>query len=325
MTAYTGTAGMHDTGRSQPRLCLHERIQQLQGPKNHAFQPEVQVHLTRLDCAQVCELRFILPDWTVRRCVSCGSFYQIGLCAGSCENRNMEGGKIFMKLLIDDAHMDLIRHLYEFYPVDGVTTNPSILAKSKRNPYEVLKEIRAWIGADAQLHVQAVSREAAGMEEEAHRIVKELGENTYVKIPALPEGFKAMKTLCKEGIFITATAVYTPMQAFLAGKCGASYAAPYINRIDNLGYDGVQVAKKIHDMFRNNGLKTEVLAASFKNSRQLLELCEYGVGAATVAPEIMEGLVKNQTVTAAVEDFIRDFESLTGTGINMSSCETTIE
>ena len=192
MTAYTGTAGMHDTGRSQPRLCLHERIQQLQGPKNHAFQPEVQVHLTRLDCAQVCELRFILPDWTVRRCVSCGSFYQIGLCAGSCENRNMEGGKIFMKLLIDDAHMDLIRHLYEFYPVDGVTTNPSILAKSKRNPYEVLKEIRAWIGADAQLHVQAVSREAAGMEEEAHRIVKELGENTYVKIPALPEGFKAM-------------------------------------------------------------------------------------------------------------------------------------
>ena len=74
-----------------------------------------------------------------------------------------------MKLLIDDAHMDLIRHLYEFYPVDGVTTNPSILAKSKRNPYEVLKEIRAWIGADAQLHVQAVSREAAGMEEDCKR------------------------------------------------------------------------------------------------------------------------------------------------------------
>lgn len=225
-----------------------------------------------------------------------------------------------MKLIIDDARIDLIKRVYEFYPVDGVTTNPTILAKSGRNPYEVLKEIRRFIGEDAQLHVQAVSRDAAGMEEEAYRITGELGKNTLVKIPAIPEGFKAMKKLHREGILLTATAIYTPMQAFLAAKCGAAYAAPYINRIDNMGYNGIQVAKHIHDIFKNNGLKTEVLAASFKNSQQLLELCEYGIGASTVAPDVIEGLVRNKAITAAVEDFVRDFEGLTGEGKNMANC-----
>lgn len=140
-----------------------------------------------------------------------------------------------MKLIIDDAHIDQIKKIYEFYPVDGVTTNPSILAKSGRKPYEVLREIREFIGSEAELHVQAVAKTAEGMIEDAHRIIAELGTNTYVKIPAVPEGFKAMKELNKEGILITATAIYTPLQGFLAGKCGASYAAPYINRIDNMG------------------------------------------------------------------------------------------
>lgn len=225
-----------------------------------------------------------------------------------------------MKLLIDDANIELIKRVYEFYPVDGVTTNPSILAKSKRNPYEVLKEIRTFIGEEAELHVQVISKEADGMVKEAYRIVEELGKNTFVKIPSVPEGFKGMKILHKEGINITATAIYTPMQAFLAGKCGASYAAPYINRIDNMGYDGIQVAKDIHNIFKNNGLQTEVLAASFKNSQQLLELCKYGVGGATVSPDVIEGLVKNQAITSAIDQFVKDFEGLTGTGKNMTNC-----
>ena len=225
-----------------------------------------------------------------------------------------------MKLIIDDAHIDLIKRVYEYFPVDGVTTNPSILAKSGRDPYEVLKEIRAFIGKEAELHVQVVAKDSEGMVEDAHRIVKELGDNTFVKIPAVPEGLKAMKVLTAEGISITATAIYSPMQAFLAGKCGASYAAPYINRIDNMGYNGIQVAKQIHDIFKKNELKTEVLAASFKNSQQVLELCEYGIGASTAAPDIIEGLVKNQAVTAAIDDFVNDFEGLTGTGKTMSDC-----
>ena len=225
-----------------------------------------------------------------------------------------------MKLIIDDAHIDQIKKIYEFYPVDGVTTNPTILAKSGRQPYDVLKEIREFIGAEAELHVQVIARTAEGMVEDAHRIRKELGENTYVKIPSVQEGFKAMKLLHNEGVNITATAIYTPMQAFLAAKSGAAYAAPYINRIDNMGYNGIQVARHIHDIFRNNALKTEVLAASFKNSQQLLELCEYGVGAATVSPDVIFGLVKNQAITSAVDDFIADFEKLVGAGKTMKDC-----
>lgn len=224
-----------------------------------------------------------------------------------------------MKLLIDDAHIDLIKKICDYYPVDGVTTNPSILAKSGRQPFEVLKEIRSFIGKDAELHVQVVAKDAEGMVEDAHRIVKELGANTYVKVPSVPEGFKAMKILVKGNINITATAIYTPMQAFLAAKCGASYAAPYVNRIDNMGFNGIQVTKQIHDIFKNNNLKTEVLAASFKNSQQVLELCEYGIEASTIAPDIIEGLVKNQAITSAVDDFIKDFEALTGEGKTMSN------
>lgn len=225
-----------------------------------------------------------------------------------------------MKLIIDDANMELIKRVYEFYPVDGVTTNPSILAKSGRNPYEVLKEIRAFIGDEAELHVQAVAKDAEGMIEDAHRIVEELPGNTFVKIPSIPEGFKAMKALNEEGIRLTATAIYTPMQAYLAAKCGASYAAPYINRIDNMGYNGIQIAKDIHDIFKANNLDTEVLAASFKNSQQVLELCKYGIGASTVAPDVIEGLVKNQAITSAIDDFVNDFEALTGEGKTMSNC-----
>ena len=225
-----------------------------------------------------------------------------------------------MKLIIDDAHIDQIKEIYEYYPVDGVTTNPTILARSGRKPYDVLKEIRAFIGKDADLHVQVTARTADGMVEDARRICKELGDNTYIKIPALPEGFKAMRMLHKEGVHLTATAIYTPMQAFLAAKAGASYAAPYINRIDNMGYNGIQVAKHIHDIFRNNGMKTDVLAASFKNSQQILELAEYGIGASTVSPDVILGLVKNEAITSAVEVFLQDFEKLVGPGKTMKDC-----
>jgi len=222
-----------------------------------------------------------------------------------------------MKLLIDDANVEVIKKIYEYYPIDGVTTNPSILAKSGRPPYEVLKEIRQIIGQEAQLHVQVIARQAEGMVADAARIRSELGAGTYIKVPAIEEGFKAMKELAAQGANVTATAIYTPMQAYLAAKCGAKYAAPYVNRIDNMGFNGIQVAKEVHDIFKNNSYGTEILAASFKNSQQVLELCQYGVGAATVAGDILLALVKNAAITAAVDDFITDFEKLTGQGRTM--------
>ncbi len=226
-----------------------------------------------------------------------------------------------MKLLIDDARIDKIKHICEYFTVDGVTTNPSILAKGGRYPYEVLKEIRAFIGDDAELHVQVISRTAEDMVAEGRKITAELGRNTYVKIPTIPEGLKAMKILSTEGYRVTATTIYTPMQAYFAAKAGADYAAPYVNRIDDLGSDGIQATRKMHDIFKNNGFKTQILAASFKNSLQILELCEHGVGACTAAPEVIEGLIRNAGVSSALDVFIHDFETLCGEGKTMLDCK----
>jgi len=217
-----------------------------------------------------------------------------------------------MKLLIDDAHIEDIKRIYDQYPVDGVTTNPTILAKTGRNPLDTLREIRSFIGSDQLLFAQAIAKDARGMARDAHCITELVGEGTIVKIPSIPEGFKAIAMLKKEGIRTCGTVVYTPMQAFLAAKAGASYVAPYVNRIDNMGYDGVKVVKEIQDMLENSGMDCEVLAASFKNSQQVMELAEYGIGAATAAPSVIEAFVKNPAIDGAVSDFLNDFINLTG-------------
>ena len=226
-----------------------------------------------------------------------------------------------MKILIDDARIDVIKEIWNLYPMDGVTTNPSILAKSGRNPYEVLKEIRTFIGNKAELHVQVISDDTDGMVAEGRKIAEVLGMNTYIKIPSIPAGLKAMRILSSEGYKITATTIYTPIQAFLAAKAGADYAAPYLNRIDNLGADGVMVTKKIQDIYNRSDMKTQILAASFKNTLQVQELCEYGVGAATVTPDVIENLMKNASVTSALDVFTQDFEKLCGKGKTMLDCE----
>lgn len=221
-----------------------------------------------------------------------------------------------MKLFIDDAHIEAIKEIYEYYPVDGVTTNPSILAKVGKDPIETLKEIRAFIQDDI-LFVQATALTADGMVKDAEMITDLLGKDTVVKVPSVPEGFKAIRMLKKKGIKTCGTVVYSPMQAYLAAKAGASYAAPYVNRIDNLGYDGIRVVKEIQDIFEVNDMDCEVLAASFKNSQQVLELCKYGVASSTAAPDVIKNLVVNAAVNQAVSDFSRDFEKLTGK-INMT-------
>lgn len=222
-----------------------------------------------------------------------------------------------MKLLIDDAHVETIRQIYRYFPCAGVTTNPSILLQVNRPPYEVLREIRELIGPDAELHAQVVSGKAEDMAAEGRHICEVLGKKTLIKVPVNREGLRAIRLLSGEGYSVTATAVYTQMQAYLAAEAGAVYAAPYINRIDNLGAGGVGVARDIHDIFRKNGLKTEVLAASFKNTQQVLELAEYGIGAATVSPAVIEGFLKLDAVDSAVDRFAHDFSKLCGEGKTM--------
>ena len=226
-----------------------------------------------------------------------------------------------MKFLIDDADIERIKALYNYYPIDGVTTNPSILAKYGKPPYEALLAIREFIGNKAELHAQVISTTAENMVLEGRKIERILGNNTYIKIPTIPEGRKAMQILRGEGYHVTATGIYTPMQAYLAAKAGAEYAAPYVNRIDNLGADGVATTKKIQDIYSHNKLDTRILAAGFKNSQQVQELCEYGVSCLTISSDVIENLIKNANVTAAVNDFVSDFESLCGKGKTMLNCE----
>ena len=223
-----------------------------------------------------------------------------------------------MKLLIDDANLDAIKAIVALYPIDGVTTNPTILAKAGENPKERLIKIRELIGPDKDLHCQVVADSKEEMKEQARKLVKLLGENTYIKIPSNGEGFKAMEELSDEGIKITATGIYSPLQAFLAAKAGAKYLAPYVNRIDNLGYDGLAVAMRIQNILEANNFEAEILAASFKNSNQVLELVERGVGALTLGSAVFDGLVNDRNVDFAIKTFVDDFGKILEEGQTFS-------
>ncbi len=226
-------------------------------------------------------------------------------------------GENEMKLLIDYAGLDEIRRLYEYYPLDGVTTNPAILAAQGEEPYETLKKIRAFIGPEADLHVQVVSPDAEGMLREARSILDCLGQNTCIKVPVLPEGLKAIKRLALDGVRVTATVVFTPMQAVLAAHAGAAFVAPYVNSIENAGFDGVAVAETIHETFETQAIKTQVLAASFKNTYQVQQLITFGIPIVTVVPEVLEGLLKSDLSAARAARFVKDFEGLCGQGATM--------
>ena len=223
-----------------------------------------------------------------------------------------------MKLFIDGADVREIRRLCGLYPIDGVTTNPSILAGVGGDPVSLLKKIRGVIGEERLLFAQAIPRDSEGMMRDARALVRLLGPNTIVKIPCVPEGFRAIRLLSGEGIRTCGTVVYTPLQAWLAAKAGAEYAAPYVNRIDSMGYDGERIVKEIQDILMRHGMRTEILAASFKNSQQVLSLCAYGIGAATCAPAVIDGFVKSRAIDGAVEDFILDFERVAGRGRTMA-------
>ena len=225
-----------------------------------------------------------------------------------------------MKLLIDDARTDVIRRLCDLYPIDGVTTNPTILLRAGRAPFEVLHEIRDILGADRELHVQVVARDAAGMLKDAERICSEVGRETFIKVPCVPEGYKAMKEMKRRGMRVTGTAAISPMQVLWASNCGAQYVAAYVNRMDDFGVSGVEQVRVMQELLDQSGTDTEILGASFRNTQQVLDVALCGVRASTAAPDILEAYMKNTAITSAVEAFTRDFEKLAGPGKTMADC-----
>lgn len=217
-----------------------------------------------------------------------------------------------MLYILDTAKVEDIRHAVEYYPVDGVTTNPTIISKENTNFSKLTKDIRKTIGNERMLHIQVTGDTAEQMVKEATALQYHVGGNFYAKIPTCPEGIKAMQLLKKDGVKITATAIFTPQQAMLAAKAGADFVAPYVNRLDNIVSDGVHVVAEITEMFRQYAIDTKVLAASFKNVEQVHKIAMVGGHAVTISPELLELLLYHPLTNYAIDDFNVDWESVYG-------------
>ncbi|MCD4549803.1 MULTISPECIES: transaldolase family protein [unclassified Schaalia] len=217
-----------------------------------------------------------------------------------------------MLILIDDADPKAIEDTLSFLPVDGVTTNPAILARYGADPLATLKRIKEILPFGSQMHAQLVSTTTEGMLAEAAALRETLGEHIFVKVPVTREGYAAMPLLKQRGFYITATGIHSAMQGFMAAKAGCRYIAPYVNRMDNYGISGVRVAADMHRMLRAQGIQSDVLAASFKNSEQVLELVRDGIGAITAAPDVLAHLVSNPATDMAIHEQNADFAGLVG-------------
>lgn len=212
-----------------------------------------------------------------------------------------------MRMLLDTADLSAIRRLIEFYPIEGITTNPTILAKEGGNLRRLLLEIRETIG-DLELHVQATESDYAGMIREAEAIQNFLGENTFVKIPVTANGLRAIEELAQRDFLVTATAILTPTQAMLASEAGATYVAPYVGRCTRSGGDGIELVRNIDKLFTYGESETAILAASFKTVDEILQVALSGAEAATVSPDLLEALIAHPTTDSSIEGFAADWD-----------------
>ena len=216
-----------------------------------------------------------------------------------------------MELLLDTANINEIKRCMEYYPLTGITPNPSILAKEERGFREQMELVKQAAG-DLPLHVQATADTADGIVSEAEAAVRAFGRNTYIKVPVNREGLKAIRELKKGGFGVTATAIYTREQAFLAGLAGADYAAVYYNRMQNLSIDSRQVVTDIVSMYRVHGITCKVLAASFKNCGQVMEAVVAGACSVTLPAAVLDAMVSNSMIDRAVSDFLKDWTEKNG-------------
>ena len=216
-----------------------------------------------------------------------------------------------MIYLADTANIDELKKLLYYFPIAGVTTNPTIIAAANRKLSEILPDIIEIIG-DKMLHVQMISDMAVDMVGEAKAYKKKysLGDNYFAKIPVSKEGFKAMPMLKDAGINVTATAIFTQQQALVAARAGADWVAPYVNRLDNISSHGIEVVKHIVENIEHFNLNTKVLAASFKTVDQVHRVSMVGSHAATINFEILELLRSHPMTDMSLDWFKRDAKGL---------------
>lgn len=217
-----------------------------------------------------------------------------------------------MKLLLDTAKISLIREILPYMPIVGFTTNPSILAKESEDVKKTVEQLIELSEGHRMIHIQMTAVMAEDILRQAKAVQAIVGENFYAKIPMTMQGLRAV-TLCKaEGIHTTMTAIFTPMQALLAAEAGADFVAPYVDRLDNITSNGVNVVREIVDLFEIYHLPTQVLAASFKNVQQVYNAASMGAHAATLNGELCLKLLFHPYTDKSLEDFDFDWRGRFG-------------
>lgn len=212
-----------------------------------------------------------------------------------------------MQFFIDTANVDEIRELASWGILDGVTTNPSLIAKENKDPRELLAEICGLVNGPVSAEV--VSVDAKGMVREAHEL-SPIHKNIIVKVPLTVDGLKACKVLSSEGTIVNVTLCFSPNQALLAAKAGASYISPFIGRLDDISQTGMEIIRDIKLIYQNFGFKTKILVASVRHPLHILEAARIGADVVTAPFKVLESLVKHPLTDIGLARFLKDWEKV---------------
>jgi transaldolase len=212
-----------------------------------------------------------------------------------------------MQLFIDTANVDEIRTAASWGILDGVTTNPTHIAKSGKPFEEVLHEIFAIV--DGPISVETVSLDAEGIVKQG-RAISRFHRNAVVKVPVMVEGLKAVKQLSAEGIKTNVTLCFSALQAFLAAKAGATYISPFLHRKELAGDDGTTLIREIRGIYDRYGYTTKILAASIRTGREVLKCLEYGADVCTMPFDLLESLYKHSMTDIGLEMFLNDWKKV---------------
>ena len=218
-----------------------------------------------------------------------------------------------MEFLFDTANIEEIKTYGECFPYTGVTSNPSIIkAEGKIDFFAHFREIRRIIGKERTLHIQTLAMNFDNIVREADAILSHVDENVYIKIPTTEDGLKAMQVLKKRGVHITATAIYSKIQGFMAINAGADFIAPYCNRMENQDIDPLDTISAFAKMIRSQGCSTKIVAASFKNIAQVNDALVAGAQTVTLQPALLHDVFSIATIAKAVDAFATDWTAVFG-------------
>jgi len=215
-------------------------------------------------------------------------------------------GDAVMKFFIDTANVSEIKRINEWGILDGVTTNPSLIAKESGKPFEAIIEEICGI-VDGPISAEVLSLEAPRMIEEGKRLAK-IHKNVTIKLPLVPEGLKACKALSSEGIKTNVTLCFSATQGLLAAKAGATFVSPFVGRLDDINLVGMELIEELVAIFRNYDLKTQVLAASIRGPRHVTEAALAGAHVATIPTKVFDQMVAHPLTDKGVAQFLADWE-----------------